>query len=615
MKVDGPGKKRVSGNGVYRLMAAGLCLFSIQTARADENWPVRLVSRGTSSGQWVVTAENRADFPCTKLRLEATIEGGTLVSGGGQSPARLVDGKLVFQEVASIAPREVFQWTIDFTRASDSQRTTITAVLEYAEKHMLPRKNCANYQPPVGSGMTVSEISFPTGSRQTSALLVHQAMPVEVERNKPYVYQYYVTNISSMTLQNVELIASDFQNLTVSSAEPPYETRGQALHWLLGDLGSCETVVINVTATSSQVGNATACLRATFNNSLCAMTRVVEPALKLVKTAPAEALICDDVEMVLTVSNPGTGFARGVRITDELPDGLTTIDGKSKVEGDAGDLAPGESKKMAFRVKASRTGSFNNKATARSTNNLTAESNSTTTVFRQPVLQLACTAPEERFIGRTAVFTFEVRNTGDAACADTVLRAAVPSGADVVNVAKGGAPGRGEVAWNLGSLAPGATTTVSYEARINQAGNMQTSGTVSCVCGKAVSSTCQTRVVGIPAILLEVIDIDDPVEVGKQTTYVITVTNQGTAPGTNIKVGVDIPAIQNYVSASGPTQATAAGKRVTFGPIPSLAPKQQAEFRLTITATEAGDARLGVEMHSDQFTEPVRETESTNQYR
>ena len=83
----------------------------------------------------------------------------------------------------------------------------------------------------------------------------------------------------------------------------------------------------------------------------------------------------------------------GEELVDELPAGLTTIDGKTKVEGDAGDLGPGESKKMAFRVKASKTGSYSNKASARSANDLTAESNTTTTVFRQPVLQVACTAP------------------------------------------------------------------------------------------------------------------------------------------------------------------------------------------------------------------------------
>ena len=45
------------------------------------------------------------------------------------------------------------------------------------------------------------------------------------------------------------------------------------------------------------------------------------------------------------------------------------------------------------------------------------------------------------------------------------------------------------------------------------------------VCAEAAAS-CETKVEGIPAILLEVIDLEDPIEVGAQTTYEIKVTNQ-----------------------------------------------------------------------------------------
>lgn len=589
----------------------------------SDDWPIRLRLAQSDSGnrnQRVVTAENLADFPCTKLRLEATIIGGILRSGGGQSPARLVDGKLVYEEIATIPANATYRWTIDFDREA-SGSTTINAKLEYAEKNVpppakpAPKKNCTDYSPSVGAGMTVAEIAFPTGSRLTSALLVHQVMPVEVERKKPYVYQYYVTNISSNVLQNVELVASGFQNLAVSKADPAGQTQGDSIRWTLGDLAECETKVINVTATSAEIGNASACLMATFSNRLCAATKVVEPALKLTKSAPAEALICDEVVMVLTVSNPGSGIARDVKLTDDLPEGLTTSDGKKKLEGSAGNLGPGESKKLTFKVKASKPGSYTNVATARASGDLTAESNKTTTVFRQPVLQIACTAPEERYIGRSAAFNLEIKNTGDAPSAETVVKAAAPSGAEVAAVTKGGSVARGEVTWNLGSLAPGASQTVGFEAKAGQAGVLQVSAAVAGVCAAQVKAACQTKVIGIPAILLEVVDIEDPIEVGKPTTYVITVTNQGTAPGTNIKVVCDISQLSAYVSATGPSPATAAGNRVTFGAIPSLAPKQKVEWRMTVNAVQAGDARLGVEMTSDQFAAPIKETESTNHYK
>ncbi len=43
---------------------------------------------------------------------------------------------------------------------------------------------------------------------------------------------------------------------------------------------------------------------------------------------------------------------------------------------------------------------------------------------------------------------------------------------------------------------------------------------------------------GIAAVMLEVIDIEDPIPVGDTATYLITATNQGSAPQTNMKVVV-----------------------------------------------------------------------------
>jgi uncharacterized repeat protein (TIGR01451 family) len=592
---------------------------SVLVAQREDDWPIRLrIAEAPGGGrtQWIITAENLADFPCTKLRLQAAVVGGTLLRGGGQSAARLVDGRLLFDEIASIPPGETYRWTVDLEPLSGGT-TRIQAELEYAEKHApkpAPRKNCKDYRPPAESGMTAAELALPTGSRATSALVVHQVMPVEVDRNKPYIYKYYVTNISDAELQNVELTASSFRNLVVAKSDPAAEKPGgDTLTWMLGDLAECETRVITVTASSPEVGTASACLAATYANRLCAMTRVVEPGLEIVKAAPAEALICDEVEMVLTVTNPGTGVARNVKVRDALAEGLTAA-GKASAEGEAGDLSPGESKRMAFKVKASKTGKYTNQATVEAAGGLSAKSNSTVTVFRQPILQIACSAPEQRFIDRSATFNLEVKNVGDAPSASTVVKASV-TGGEVSNLTKGGTASRGEVTWSLGALPPGASQTLSFDAKTTQAGMIQASASASGVCAASVRAACETRVIGIPAILLEVVDIEDPVEVGKTTTYVITVTNQGTAPGTNIKVACDIPELSAYVSSTGASPASAAGNRVTLGTIPSLPPKQKVEWRLIVTAKAEGDARLRVEMSSDQFAEPVRETESTNHYK
>ena len=53
---------------------------------------------------------------------------------------------------------------------------------------------------------------------------------------------------------------------------------------------------------------------------------------------------------------------------------------------------------------------------------------------------------------------------------------------------------------------------------------------------------------------------------------------------------------------------------ITFNPVASLAPGAQASWDLVVRATGEADVRFAVEMTSDTFTRPVRETESTNLY-
>ena len=133
-------------------------------------------------------------------------------------------------------------------------------------------------------------------------------------------------------------------------------------------------------------------------------------------------------------------------------------------------------------------------------------------------------------------------------------------------------------------------------------------------CAKAVTDSCETKVTGIPAILLEVVDIEDPVRVGDVETYVITVTNQGSAPDENIAITCTLESYQAYESSSGPTTATVRGNVITFAPLPTLAPKQKATFRVKAKSVRTGDVRFKVSMNSDQLTRPVEETESTHIY-
>ena len=129
-----------------------------------------------------------------------------------------------------------------------------------------------------------------------------------------------------------------------------------------------------------------------------------------------------------------------------------------------------------------------------------------------------------------------------------------------------------------------------------------------------METRCETQVSGIPAILLEVVDLQDPVEVGGSVVYEIRVTNQGTAALTQVKLLCALAETQEFVSGEGVTPVSAEGGKVSLSPLARLEPKAEVAWRVTVKAVGQADARFRVDLTSDQFTRPVEEWEATSQY-
>ena len=371
-----------------------------------------------------------------------------------------------------------------------------------------------------------------------------------------------------------------------------------------------------MTVSGTHTGEFTNCAEVTADQGLnardCAKTIIVEAKLQLEKTCTPEVTVCDPIEHVITVRNIGDGPATNVKIVDNLPDGLVTTDGRSQIVFDAGTLEAGQAKQGRFMTQPQRTGTFVNRAVATADGGLTAEAECQT-IVRQPVLAVKKTGPDKRYLGRPANYEITVTNTGDTAAQQTVLTDTVPAGLQFVSASDGGQFSGGRITWNLGTLNAGASKTVTITLNATAAGTMHNTAVAKAICAEAEDSA-DMLVEGVPAILLEVVDVSDPIEIGANETYVITVTNQGTATDTNIKLVCTVPPEAEFVSAEGPTGGTADGRVVTFAPLSSLAPKAKATFRVVTKGITAGDTRFKVSMTSDELTSPVEETESTHVY-
>ncbi len=474
----------------------------------------------------------------------------------------------------------------------------------------------ARQAPPPADGGSSGRLAYPTGDVSTSAVLLEKMAPAEVAVGQPLSYMLRVTNLTDMTLQNVAVTDRLGGNFRLASTKPASAPAADgALRWSFATLAPRAQQVIEVFGAATGPGQVSGCAEITYASTLCVTTLVVEPRLELVKQAPAEVLACDPIPLRFTVSNRGSGPARDVRITDQLPDGLLTQDGLKAFTLDAGTLAAGQSRELSVSVQAERPGTYVNRASAAGAGGLTAESSQVSTRVLQPVLQLVKEGPRRQFAGRSVTWTMTVTNTGDGPARNLVLEDTLPAGSVFERASEGAKASGNRVSWALGTLEPKGSRKVEVTIKAPGIGTLRNSATARADCAAAVAAVAETLIEGIPAILLEVVDDPDPIELGSTVTYMITVTNQGSATDTNVRVACTLDKGMQYVSSTGPTTGTASGGAVTFAPLGALAPKQQVSWKIVVRAAEEGDVRFGVQLKSDKLTRSVDETEATNFYR
>lgn len=230
-----------------------------------------------------------------------------------------------------------------------------------------------------------------------------------------------------------------------------------------------------------------------------------------------------------------------------------------------------------------------------------------------PRVSIEKKCPPKRFVGTAVKYDITVANEGDSMALDVVITDKICETAEFLTASEGGELKEGHVVWNLGNLPPGESVTVTSRVKGTVIGaELNCPARVEWRAIAAVEDKCKTVIGGIPALLLEVVDINDPVLLGDVETYEITVTNQGSLDGRDIVVKATLPDQLQYVSAEGPTEPSATGQIVTFGALPTLAPKAKAVYTLKAKTVGVGDIRFRLDLTSLQSPEPIFETESTN---
>jgi uncharacterized repeat protein (TIGR01451 family) len=236
-------------------------------------------------------------------------------------------------------------------------------------------------------------------------------------------------------------------------------------------------------------------------------------------------------------------------------------------------------------------------------------------------LDLKITGPKQQYANLPARYQIVVTNLGDGAAENLVVSALLPDRSAFLSASDNGVFHYEQAAWKVGNLLPGASKTVEVTYRMTIAGDACMKATALADANARAEAESCTTFAGASALHLETMDTSDPIQVGGDTSYRITVFNQGTVDLTDIQLQVLVPAELALQRATGPTSppapaklpaATAQGQTLAFEPLKLLKPGEKQTYEVFAKAVKPGDARWRAVLTADQLNGgPVTEEEST----
>lgn len=450
---------------------------------------------------------------------------------------------------------------------------------------------------------------------QSPSITIQKISPEEIQVGKRCTFAIKIQNTGQRTAQNVQIHDEIPLGTELVGTAPRASVSGSNVVWELGTLsvGEERTVEMELLPTEEgELGSVATVLMAAQASSKSRCTRP-ELALRLSATKP-HVLMGEQQIIQIEVSNPGSGDATGVMLLETVPAGVSHEAGPA-LEFEVGTLKAGESQRLELMLSAEKAGQIQNVMTARADASLQVEAGCEFEVIA-PELALSIEGPQKRYLERPATYKVSIDNPGTATAHDVQLVTHLPKGLQFVSANNMGEydASTHTVQWSLVELPANERGTVELVALPIEPGTQTLQVATKANQGLEDRMEKEVKVEGLAALMFEVADLADPIEIGGETTYEIRVVNQGSKSASNVQVVAILPPGLRALSGQGETRHTIQGERVIFAPLPSLGPKADTTFRIQVQGTRPGDQRLRVQINTDDIQQPITKEESTRVY-
>ena len=463
---------------------------------------------------------------------------------------------------------------------------------------------------PAAASLTVSKSS----AEQTPMVTIEWVQKSDINVGQECRCDLVVKNSGKVVAESVEVEASFPATVRLTSATPQPADAESKLVWRFLSIEPGQSKTIQVSMIPTQRGALETSASVRFTGSAAASFRVEQPMLKVALAGPNEAFVGEPATQTITVTNPGTGVARNVNIEAMIPKGLEHPRGE-KLAMEIGSLSPGESRRVRLSLVALMGGTHALQVRATADAQIVEVAKASIHVV-SPSLKMAIEGPGLRYLGRTAKYNLVISNDGQIASNNVRAKYKVPEGYELVKAGQGGKydPVTETIDWFVGGLDPEKSISVSVELRSNKLGEYTHQAIAVSEHGARTTAQLTSRVEGSAALVLEIQDGNDPVEVGAVTTYEVHIKNEGSKAAGDVGLSCELPVAVEYLSADGPSEHIAENGLVVFKSLPRIAPGQTATFKIKVKGKDAGHHRFRARLASESIREPLIFEELTKFY-
>lgn len=424
-----------------------------------------------------------------------------------------------------------------------------------------------------------------------------------------------LTNTGEAPADRVSLEVRLPQAVQVISTNPAPVEQRDFLGWKLSGLAGGATSTIDIVFVATQPGPVDFGTFVRHTSAGHDTFTVAEPKLELAVSGPNQVNLGEPASQMLVVRNPGTGVATHVTIEANIPKGLEHSTGEERLQMDIGSLNPGEVRSVRLAMGAVTGGNHIVQVQATADSGLVQTAAAEVNVIA-PSLRTAIAGPSLRYVGREAEYTIRVLNDGSAATDFVQVNHRIPEGFDFVRADRGAKfdPTTRVLNWYVGQLENGKAADLKLTLLATAAGDFEHFVRATSDVGAQADAQLSTRVQGAASLVVKVADLDDPVEVGRETAYEITVTNEGTASAHGIALACELPQGMAFAKAEGASEHRLQNEVIGFRPVDELPAGKSLTYRVFVKGAVAGDHRFRCRLTSESLEQPLFTEELTKFY-